>query len=202
MCGRYFIAPTLEDVAALRGFLEQVRQLLEKREQLSVTFSGEVSPGMAVPAIANDRACRLAGFAMSWGLPKPGGGPGLVINARSETAPAKRLFAEACDRHRCLLPASWYFEWGPADDKRKRALRPAGEECCLLAGLYARPSRPGELARYAVLTRQAVGVSGRIHDRMPVVVPLERMDGWLDLARPYDQALSVALTDMELLACE
>ena len=35
----------------------------------------------------------------------------LLLNARSETAAEKPAFREDWRRHRCIVPATYYFEW-------------------------------------------------------------------------------------------
>jgi hypothetical protein len=46
------------------------------------------------------------------------------MNARTETAPVKPTFKEAWASHRCIIPASWYYEWEhlTGNDGRKRPL--------------------------------------------------------------------------------
>src|SRR5262249_32291218 len=58
--------------------------------------------------------------------------------------------------------------------------RPSGG-LLLLAGLYQRgrpedaPARP----RFTILTTRPSAVVAKVHDRMPVVLPDERLDDWL-----------------------
>ena len=74
-------------------------------------------------------------------------------NARAETAAEKPTFREAWAKHRCAIPASWYFEWEHDEKKRagqKYALKPEGEDLIWLAGLYR---MEGELPVFVILTR-------------------------------------------------
>ncbi|MFR7618630.1 MAG: SOS response-associated peptidase family protein [Subdoligranulum sp.] len=47
---------------------------------------------------------------MKWGFQIRG--RSLIVNARTETAAEKPTFREAWEKRRCIIPASWYFEWG------------------------------------------------------------------------------------------
>ena len=78
---------------------------------------------------------------------------------------------------RCLIPASWYFEWEPAAPKKiKHAIQAAGP-ITYLAGL-SRVEKDGE-ATFVVLTRQACSQIRYIYDRMPVILQPQFHDEWL-----------------------
>ena len=109
-----------------------------------------------------------------WGFP---GRNGLVINARSETA--ERRFAEAFQGHRVVVPADGFYEWtGPRDARRPIWFRPRDGKFLFLAGL-AETLPDGRLA-FTILTTEAAGEVARIHDRMPVLLPREKVRDWLE----------------------
>ena len=64
----------------------------------------DLRPTNRVPVVESEGA-RL----LSWGLPAPWDGKPL-INARSETLTQKVTFKPLLE-HRCLVPATAYFEW-------------------------------------------------------------------------------------------
>jgi putative SOS response-associated peptidase YedK len=105
------------------------------------------------------------------------------INARSETFTTKPAFKSAAARHRCIVPADGYYEWMVAADG-KHPMYLYGDGVLGFAGLYESrrdfddPER--WLRTYTILTRPATDELGHIHDRSPVVVPLELIDAWLD----------------------
>ena len=70
-------------------------------------------------------------------------GRSLLVNARVETAAEKPTFKEAWEKHRCIVPASWYYEWehltGNSGQKKvgdKYMIQPRGSSMTWLAGLY------------------------------------------------------------------
>ena len=199
MCGRYFVEGALLDEARLRVFFEQIKARVERSsEQLDIRFEGEVRPADAACAIACNRDLEPAGFAMRWGFENPVR-PGLLINARSETASTLPLFSESARQRRCILPASSYFEWGPAEAKKKHAFATASGEPCLLGGLYVPPPAGERLARFVVLTRPAAPNVAHIHHRMPVIIPEARIEDWLSHDVPFASAMSLT-TDEVVLA--
>lgn len=197
MCGRYFVAPGLAGRASLQAFFAQAKKRAAA-QQLQIAFEGEVRPGDIAAAIANDRSRQPSGFPMRWGMRRRHDTHGLVINARCETAAARPLFAESTRRHRCLLPASWYFEWAGDQAHTRWAFGFEDGSPCYLAGLYGLPDKAvdkqPQAARFVILTRDATPELARVHGRMPVIIAEDDAGKWLDLERPYVSALALATT--------
>ena len=125
-----------------------------------------------------------------------------VVNARIETAGAKPAFKEDWRSHRCIIPASWYFEWkhypmpdGKTKTGEKYAIQPVGRTMTLLAGLYRFEK---ELPVFTVLTRAPEGEVTEIHDRMPVILPEDAAEEWVCPNRNPKQIASASLTEMFL----
>lgn len=113
-----------------------------------------------------------------------------LINARMETVSEKPAFRRAFAKRRCLLPADGYYEWYGEERGKKQPFyitRRDGRSLAM-AGLYefwrdpkADPEdRTAWLWTCTVLTTTAEDDVGRIHDRMPLMVPPERWAEWLD----------------------
>lgn len=102
MCGRFFLADN-GNSGELRGIIDQLNR------RGATVKTGEIFPTDTVPVLANNRNRRVMPFPMQWGYTLPDGR--LLINARSETAGEKPLFQDAMRQHRCLIPATNYFEW-------------------------------------------------------------------------------------------
>ena len=115
MCCRYWADESPE----LREIVEEMNRspLVEKWQKTTdVKSYGEIFPTNVVPVIAPDRSGARAVYPMKWGYT----GRSLLMNARSETAAEKPTFREDWARHRCIVPASWYFEWEHLPGKNGR----------------------------------------------------------------------------------
>jgi putative SOS response-associated peptidase YedK len=109
------------------------------------------------------------------------------INARAETAFGSPAFGPALRATRCVIPADAFFEWDRAVSPRQPyAIGPAETTGMLaLAGIWS-PSRDRGMTA-AILTTRPNGLLARIHGRMPVILPLDLLDDWLDpAASPAD----------------
>lgn len=192
MCGRYAL-----DESFLPEAWEASLSALRLRKP-AIKTGGEVLPTDVVPVIANSRAMHPRLFAMKWGYTLPDGR--VLINARSETAAQKTLFAQSMRCRRCLIPASRYFEW----DKRARetvkyAVGSAGAPRFYLAGLYRlEEGRPV----FVILTRAPADSIAFLHNRMPVMLPPALAADWLNPECSADMVLERAVTDVDYSACE
>lgn len=101
--------------------------------------------------------------AVSWGL------RGKVINARSETAQEK--FGGL---GRCLVPADGFFEWHGG---RPFHITRDDQAPFAFAGLAGRDSA-------VILTCTPSELIAPLHDRMPVMLPADLEQAWLDGAAP------------------
>jgi len=199
MCTRFYIEPESDE---LQEIIAEVR-----RSQLSNRFnkagsavltSGEIRPTNVVPVIAPGKSGRQAAFPMKWGFQIPG--RSLVVNARTETASQKPTFKEAWEKHRCIIPASWYYEWqhltGNSGQKKtgsKYMFQPKGDSVTYLAGLYRIEEG---LPVFTVLTRAPTPELARIHDRMPLIFPKDLIGEWIRPDTKPEEILPYALTDM------
>ena len=108
-----------------------------------------------------------------------------LINARAETVASKPAFRSALLRRRCLVPADGWYEWR---DRRPHFISRAGP--LAFAGLY---ERNGETRTFTIVTTAAAPDIAHLHDRMPVVLPPEVWDAWLDPAHDDPDALRALL---------
>lgn len=131
---------------------------------------------------------------MSWGYTMPDGK--LIINARGETAADKPLFRDGMAQRRCLLPATNYFEWEKrAETKVKYAIKPSVSGVMYMAGLYR---IEGNQAHCTILTMQPADSIAFIHDRMPVLLPREALQDWLNPCYNAMDVLRAAVIDVAL----
>ena len=136
---------------------------------------------------------------MQWGFKNPNHAS-IIFNARTETAPTRPTFRDAWKQHRCIIPASFYFEWqhykspdGKTKTGDKYVIQPSGEDIIWLCGLYRMED---ELPHFVVLTRDPVGDLASIHNRMPLILPGSCIDKWINPDINPESLLSYALTNM------
>lgn len=202
MCGRY--------------------RLSRRKEVLSEQFGADVSdldwepryniaPTQPVPVIRQNpkerlRECSL----MRWGLiPYWAKSPSIAtstINAKSETAGTRPAFRYSMEFRRCLLPADGFYEWQRTGKSRQPFCFEVGDgELFALAGLWDRWRSPdGNLRETCtILTTTANELMRDIHDRMPVILPADCYDRWLDPAMQDAASVKELLKplDSKLMRC-
>ncbi len=191
MCGRYYVATDEEDakVNAIIGELEKRRLPMYDRVR-----AGEIYPTQIAPVILREEGLGVTVRPMKWGFPRVGGG-GSVINSRSEKADVTPMFQRAARERRCLVPASWFFEWRrvagrKTKDKFAFSLREARRgELMYMAGFYGSflgGFEGGGYDGFAILTCEADEQMRPYHDRMPVILTAESLKkAWLDPSVAY-----------------
>lgn len=123
---------------------------------------------------------------VKWGLvPSWAESPSIgsrMINARAESAAEKPAFRKAFRQRRCLVPADGFFEWETILKQKQPhyiTLRDGG--LFAIAGLWEWWRRETEVIESCtLLTTDANDVVRPLHDRMPVILPPEAYDRWLD----------------------
>lgn len=109
--------------------------------------------------------------------------PKLVINARGETVDSKPTFRDAFRDHRCLIPASGFYEWKTAGRAAKQPfyVRPKNGRPYAMAGIWERRrEKDGSNIEYtAIVTCEANERLHPIHERMPVVLMPTDWNAWL-----------------------
>ena len=105
----------------------------------------------------------------------------------------RALFREAFAARRCLVPATGFYEWERRGDvKQPYRFRLRSGDPFAFAGLWEYAKIGGEgLLSTTIIVTGANELVGRIHDRMPVILPAENYAAWLD--PDTDQAEAKAL---------
>jgi putative SOS response-associated peptidase YedK len=109
-----------------------------------------------------------------------------MINARAETVAEKPAFRAAYRKRRCIVPADGFYEWQVVPGRRTKqpmyVHRRDGDRLAF-AGLWEAwypPEGAEPLLSCTVVTGRPNEVVAPIHDRMPVVLPPDAWDLWLD----------------------
>ena len=147
--------------------------------------SFNIAPTHNVAVVLNKGTKQLV--SMRWGLvPYWATDPTIaakLINARAETLTVKHAFKDALKRRRCLVAADGFFEWHKQGATKTplfvhlKSDRPFG-----FAGLYETWTPPlgDPLVTCTIITTVANELVRPIHDRMPVILPKDAEDFWLD----------------------
>jgi putative SOS response-associated peptidase YedK len=174
MCGRY----TLRSVDRIRIKLAEVDQL--DLDDIVPRFN--IAPGQTVLAILNLEQQTFARMLL-WGLvPSWNKEPKGFINARAETLAQKPSFNESFQRRRCLIPADGFYEWKRTGRARQAFFFQMKDEApFVFAGIWDEWKKDGvSIASCAIVTTSANELLEPIHDRMPVILPEESYQFWLD----------------------
>ena len=187
MCGRYYIA---EDDQAEE--LKQIIDMINRKHNGDIKTAGEVFPSETVPVIATSRTQKITPFAMEWGYSTSDGNR--LINARSETASQKPTFRDGMLQRRCIIPASWYFEWTKNEKgKPKYAIGAENKNVIYMAGIYRfEHDKPV----FSILTRDPAESIQFIHHRMPVILPREAVRDWLNTSYRAEEVLQSAMLNV------
>ena len=176
MCGRYTITSAPE----------AIRALFRYEEQPNFPPRYNVAPTQPIPIVRLVEGKRQ--FALvRWGLlpswvkdPKTFT---LLINARGESVIDKPAFRAAMKRRRCLVPADGFYEWKAVGGRKvPYFVQLKSGAPMAFAGLWESWTGPNgeELETAAIVTTDANRMLAPIHSRMPVIVPPEAFDLWLN----------------------
>jgi putative SOS response-associated peptidase YedK len=109
-----------------------------------------------------------------------------AINARSESVFRKPTFRDSFLRKRCLIPADGYYEWatelGKFPPKQPLYISREDGKSLSMAGIGSTwVSLTGKtIESVAIITRASAGILDPINNRMPVILPKDRWESWLD----------------------
>lgn len=176
MCGRYSLIADPEELVRRFEFAGDWRDLQPRHN---------IAPTQQVLAVVGGDE-RRAGL-MRWGLiphwakeRKPGRP---LINARVETVAERPAFRAAFKRRRCLVLADGFYEWQRTGETKRpmRIVLESGEPFAF-AGLWSVWTDPKgrRIPSCAIITTEANDLLRPIHDRMPVILPREVEEFWLD----------------------
>jgi putative SOS response-associated peptidase YedK len=187
MCGRYAQAQGMDEI--IERF-DLHSSLVDK----SLPLNWNIAPTNEIYIIRDNESGRVLDSA-SWGLIAPWqknftearNSQSHAINARSESIHEKPTFRQAFRTTRCLIPATGYYEWatslGKYPPKQPFYICSQDEGKSLsIAGIWStwKSESGAEIQSAAIITREAVGELATIHSRMPVFMPEDRWDIWLD----------------------
>ncbi len=194
MCGRFLLTTPLDAVRQLFGFAEM--------PNLTTRFN--IAPGEAVAAarLGEDRQRHFVwlrwGLVPSWSKARGSKGRSSggerpiapLINARAETVAEKPSFREPFRSRRCVVFADGFYEWRQDGNRQPYCVRLAQGGAFAFAAVWetAGETEDGAPAENtcALITTAANEVMATVHHRMPVILPNNDVEQWLDPASSPD----------------
>jgi putative SOS response-associated peptidase YedK len=193
VCGRFTVRSKLNRI--LQEFSAELRPEYEPAPRYNVAPTQQI---MTISLVEGRRMAmpRRWGLVPFWADDLKIGNS--LINARAETVADKPAFRSSFKRDRCLVVADGFYEWKKLDAKTKQPyfIRMRDDRLFAFAGLAARWDKQGVVESATIITTEANALMAPLHDRMPVILPAEAFDLWLDpefqskeqlqaLLRPY-----------------
>lgn len=193
MCGRYVSATPPDQLAQYFGAESMVEPPDDGDDKQAANYN--VAPTQGVYTVYESGGeRRLDTF--HWGLvpfwakdPKIGS---KMINARAETIHEKNSYKRPFARKRCIIPADGFYEWKKVEGQKRKQpmyMTTIDESPFAFAGLWEvwkdknnldDDGGPLELYSCTIITGEPNEKVAEVHDRMPVMLPPDAWDAWLD----------------------
>lgn len=178
MCGRFFID---------NNIISLIKQIQNDSEFSNEIFPGDILPSQNAWVITKNNN-KFNAKEIKWGFKYSGK---LIINVRSETASQKRMFSNALEKRRCIVPACGFYEWNKNKEKFKFTRK--DDDTLFMAGIYDAED-DGE--RFAILTTKANGSMSPVHDRMPLIIEKDQVRKWLEENDDYKNIIEQIPVDL------
>jgi len=164
MCGRFYVDEKIE---------KEIWNIVRDVDQrLKLPTVGEIRPADSALIIHGESRI-LTADTMRWGF-KQYSSSSLIINARSETVTEKPVFSDSIWQRRCVIPASWFYEWN--SKREKVTFKRTDGSVLYMAGFYQRYE---EGNCFVILTTGANNSMKPVHDRMPVILDRNELEEWV-----------------------
>ena len=171
MCGRY-------------GFTYPSKKYLEERFDLSEIFdldnSYNVAPTQTMPVVERHSPNSL--HLRQWGI-QPAWSKMFLINAQASKLSTSKVWSKAFRESRCIIPASYFYEWKRLDDgKQPFLIRLKNNEMMGFAGLVVtyKDNTGEEKEGFVIITTEPNELMEKIHNRMPVILRRSDEEEWLN----------------------
>lgn len=191
MCGRYGLTASYKELKERYDLEDDDYSFEESKEIFPTTENIVLLPNQHLHPV-------------KWGF-EPSFSKRPLINARSESVLEKKTFKEPFSKKRCIVPASYFFEWQPVEGQKKKDKKKITVKdvpIFSMAGICERYTDDDghSYLTYAILTTDANDQMRPIHDRMPVILNPEDEQLYLDLeADPEEVQTLLKPTTKELI---
>jgi putative SOS response-associated peptidase YedK len=199
MCGRFVISDTAPDLVRMFDVdtvgegLPPANWNVRPTDPIPVVIESK-KEGPVVRRLEAARWSLVPSFSRELKLKYP------TFNARAEGVAKSASFRASLEGKRAIIPADGYYEWHTVDKRKTPYFIHDPDGPLAFAGLYSwwrdRTKADDDPERWVltatILTTDAAGDLARIHDRVPVTLPREFWDTWLDPDTIGDQSLADA----------
>ncbi|SOC26134.1 SOS response-associated peptidase [Thalassospira xiamenensis] len=202
MCGRYSHQLTWSEIHDLAGLAFPVPEKDPKP-------NFNVAPTHFCPVVLTDGKDTWGetaywGFVPHWWKKSLNDKKFNTINAKAEEIHKKATYSAAVKQHRCLVPATCFYEWRKSD-RQPFAIGIGdgndGFKPFLMAGIWSRwtgnykDSQSEELkfdaCTFTILTREAGDRMAKIHTREPAILTDDEIASWM--YKPLNEVISKVL---------
>lgn len=178
MCGRFVFT----DPSRIKSLMPEAT--IDEQVIMEFRPSYNIAPSQNVLAMINDQTRALTltrwGLIPAWSKAMSTGYT--LINARVESLHDKPMFRALVHKQRCLIFADGFYEWKrEAGRKHPYFIRRQDLKPMALAGLWDTwKTQDTAIISSTIITTKANAQLASIHDRMPVILPLDCYPTWLD----------------------
>ncbi len=178
MCGRFAQVVKHDQ---LKKMIDELN-IRNNEEQIEINYN--VAPTQAISAVMYKREEHFLTF-FRWGLipswSKEPSSQYSMINVRAESILEKKTFKNALIRRRCIIPANGFYEW-QKPDKQPFFIHAVNDDLLYFAGIteYWTGADGSYIQSAAIITTEANETMKPIHERMPVILPPDIWQSWLD----------------------
>lgn len=171
MCGRFSL-----DISPAK-----LAEHFKLSGEVNLSPSWNIAPSTRICSITADDSEERHLSLMKWGLipswAKDATIGNKLSNARGETVHDKSSFRSAFKYHRCIIPASGFYEWKTEQGvKQPWYMSLKSGEPMAFAGLW---ERWNDFETCCIITTAANSLMEPIHDRMPLILDPDQFDTWL-----------------------
>lgn len=186
MCGRYTLETDPRFLARDMGWETEIEGD-PRHPHFQPRFN--IAPTQEAAVLVRTSKNSLGIQWMKWGLipywAKDASNAAKLINARIETVREKPSFRDAWKSRRCLVPCSGYYEWQRQGRTSKIPWLFRLKHCnsMTFAGIWDEwmdPKTGKQIQTFSILTTQPNPLTGKVHDRMPVIIENQDSLSWLD----------------------
>lgn len=196
MCGRAYETYSQEEL--------EMRYLNDssKRRPLRLSKNYNMAPTQMSPIVLEvdgERHIEMMrwGLIPSWAKRKEDVTRYSMFNARGEEILEKRTYKAAFLQRRCIVPLSGFYEWKTSGKvKTPHRISRVEDPFMSVAGIWEswEDKELGQtIQSFSMLTTSANALMKDIHQRMPVILPLEKEGEWLNSSNVTAEGLTSLL---------